>query len=289
MKLAGCLLIVALLTFSLCGIALAAPLSQVPVTDLTHRMTPEAYASFANTARLSLQRVAEYWNVDLNAALSEPISIEFMASSGHLPTSLFFFRAENNKKVKVVRVIGAAESPRQFAHKLTSALFPHQDKLIRNMMGEVAERDLGNRASFPACSKSADEWVAVLINTGSYIPLSQIGTDHADWGMAIINNLPVIRDRKRQHVRYAEAGSFGQYLVDRFGKTKMIEFYWQAKNPSHRPWQEVFGLPLEELEQQWLAQVNQRAAASPETIATLASIWRSNPQTACYQAQNSER
>ena len=112
MKMTGCLLIVALLAFFLSGIALAAPLSQVTVTDLTHRMTPEAYAYFANTAQLSLQRVAEYWNVDINAALSEPISIEFMASSGHLPTSLFFFRAANNKKVKVVRVIGAAENPR---------------------------------------------------------------------------------------------------------------------------------------------------------------------------------
>ena len=88
-----------------------------------------------------------------------------------------------------------------------------------------------------------DEWVAALINTGSYIPLAKIGTSHEDWGMEIVNNIPVVKDRQKQHASYAEAGSFGQYLLDAFGQEKMKEFY-RRTDLSYRPWKEVFGYSL---------------------------------------------
>ena len=102
--------------------------------------------------------------------------------------------------------------------------------------------------------------------------------------MAIVDNVPVVKDRKKQHAAYIEAGSFGQYLIDVFGQAKMKEFFYRA-DMTHRPWREVFGYPLEDLERQWLAQVKRKTAERPEAIATLAGFWQQDPRTACFQMQ----
>jgi len=124
----------------------------------------------------------------------------------------------------------------------------------------------------------------VLIQTGSYIPLGSIGTSHEDWGMEIVDNVPVVKDRKKQHASYIEAGSFGQYLIDAFSQEKMKEFYRRIEM-SYRPWRELFGYPLYELEQRWMAGVKQKAAEMPDTVSMLAGFWQKDPKTACYQVQ----
>lgn len=254
------------------------------IRDETANMSAEQFNRTAEKTRSTMDNIRKYWLADQEYLSSEVIRVEFAHSVSGTPNSLFFFRQENGRRVKVVRVFGGGEKPQQLAHKLTSAVFPHGDKLIRNMMGEASERQFGNPASFPVCGAGADEWVAVLIQTGSFIPLAKIGTGHADWGMAIVDNVPVIKDRKKQHAAYIEAGSFGQYLIDVFGQAKMKEFFYRA-DMTHRPWREVFGYPLEDLERQWLAQVKRKTAERPEAIATLAGFWQQDPRTACFQMQ----
>jgi len=232
-----------------------------------------------------MKNVTDYWMVDQKSELSEDILVEFAGQVHRVPSTFFFFRPENGQRVKVVRVYGGGDEPHQLAHKLTSALFPHPDKLVRNMMGEASERLYGNPLSFPMCGYGVDDWVAALLQSNSYIPMANIGTSHADWGMEVVNAVPVIKDRKKQHASYAEAGSFGQYLLDTFGPEKMKEFYRRTKS-SNRPWQEVFGIPLDELEKRWLDKVRQKAAENPEVAATLVSFWQKEPRSACFQAQN---
>jgi len=254
---------------------------QIIIKDLTGGMPRDQFARLTDKTRLTMGNVRAYWEV---ADHSDVILVEFVRQVHRVPSTFFFFRPENGRRVKVVRVYGGGEEPHQLAHKLTSALFPHPDKLVRNMMGEAAEMRFGNPVSFPMCGYAVDDWVAAFIRTDSYIPLAGIGTSHESWGMEIVNNVPVVKDRKKQHASYAEAGSFGQFLLETFGPGKMKEFYRRTQLPN-RPWREVFGSPLEELEQRWLDKVKQKAAENPEVTAAAVSFWQKDPRSACYQAQ----
>lgn len=146
-------------------------------------------------------------------------------------------------------------------------------------MGEASERKFGNRLSFPMCGADIDDWMAALLRTGSYIPLAQFGFKHEDWGMAAVNNAPVVNDRKKQHISYIQAGSFGRFLLEEFGVEKMKAFYRRADG-KQRPWQEVFGLTLDELESRWLENVKQRGIERQAAVSELVAYWLHDPQSA---------
>jgi hypothetical protein len=282
------LVILSLLFMGVAGAAPTDVAERLIVRDPSGKIPTETYAKLVDKAQLTFREISTYWGGAQGPGQSEKIVVEFDPSATRTPYSFFFFRTENGTRVRVVRVSGGGVQPHQLAHKLTSALFPHPDKLIRNMMGEASERQFGNPLSFPVCGAEIDEWVMALIQSGSYIPLSKIGTSHADWGMADINNAPVVKDRKKQHICYAEAGSFGQFLIDTFGRGKMKEFYRRTE-ANYRPWQEVFGFPLTELESQWLENVKRKTEGQQEIVAALTVYWGKNPTTACFEAQRQAR
>jgi hypothetical protein len=283
------LLLVFLLTVT--GVSAATPdQARVPlqIYDLSDKMSGDMYGSLVAKTNMLFSQINAYWSPMGAATTADPIVVEFMRQTQNMPNSFFFFRNENGARIKVVRVIGGGAAPQQLAHKLTSALLPHGDKLIRNMMGEFSEHEFGNPLSFPQCGASVDEWVAALIQSGDYVSLAKIGTSHADWGMEVINNAPVVTDRKKQHVRYAEAGSFGYFLIDSFGPKKMLEFYQRA-SLSHRPWQEVFGYPLMELEQRWLTSLKLKMATNQATVALIANHWQQDPVAACARVRDNKK
>lgn len=122
------------------------------------------------------------------------------------------------------------------------------------------------------------------MQAGSYIPLTNIGPDHSDWGMAIENNAPVVKDRARQHASYLEAGSFGEFLITAYGTEKMKQFNRLSKN-ALRPWEKVFGSSLEQLETRWHEWLKSRTARRRGNVATLAGLIKKDPTTACFAAQ----
>lgn len=125
---------------------------------------------------------------------------------------VFFWETSGSRRTRVVQVFGTEGSPQMPAHKLTSAVFPNWDKLIRNIMGTLAEERVGNPLTFPACGLDDDDWVLALRRSGAYLPLRDLGPDHESWGMGDSGGGKlVIHDRDRQHRAYAEAGSFGAY------------------------------------------------------------------------------
>ena len=82
-----------------------------------------------------------------------------------------------------------------------------------------------------------------LKRTGSYIPIKELKEEHEDWGMSFKGKMPVVTDRKRQHASYIEAGSFGQFLLKKYGTEKMKAFYRRSMRQK-RPWQDIFGVDL---------------------------------------------
>jgi len=266
--------------------ALGAPIEteRLIIRDVTGNISPESFKKLASKADLTLTKVLQFWSTEPRIKQFGKIVVEFDHSDPKANYSFFFFRQEKGQKVRVVGVFGGGEDPHHLAHKLTSAVFPNSDKLIRNMMGEASEVRFGNPLSFPMCGFDKDCWVIALSQAGSYIPLAKIGSEHSDWGMEIQNNLPKVKDRVKQHTSYLEAGSFGEFLINTYGIEKMKQFnQLSTKNP--RPWKEVYGVTLEALEAKWLEAIRSKSQGKEETISTLVKLLRDNPNTACTSAQ----
>jgi hypothetical protein len=255
------------------------------IRDVTGNIPPESFKRLVSKTDSTLTKVLQFWSTDPRIKQFGKIIVEFDHSDPKANYSFFFFRQEKGQKVRVVGVFGGGEDPHHLAHKLTSAVFPNSDKLIRNMMGEASEVRFGNPLSFPMCGFDKDCWVIALSRTGSYIPLAKIGSEHSDWGMEIQNNLPKVKDRVKQHTSYLEAGSFGEFLINTQGIEKMKQFnQLSTKNP--RPWKEVYGVTLEALEAKWLEAIRSKSQGKDETISTLVKLLRDNANTACTSAQD---
>jgi len=252
--------------------------------DITGKIPPERVEKLASEADSTLTEILRFWSAAPRVNELGKIIVEFDHPLPKARTSIFFWSKEKGQRVRVVRVFGGNEHPHQLAHKLTSAVFPNPDKLIRNMMGEASEKRFGNPLAFPMCGFDKDEWIMALLQVGSYIPLTRIGPAHSDWGMEINNNVPAVKDRPKQHASYLEAGSFGEFLITTYGTEKMKQFNRRSRNKS-RPWKEVFGMTLEQLEAQWLESVKLGSRDKEGKISTLVQLIRNDPNTACFSAQ----
>ena len=93
-------------------------------------------------------------------------------------------------------------------------------------MGIPSEIRFGNMESFPMCGLNIDDWVLALRDAGAYRPLSELKPEHEPWGHTMgPHGLLVVTDERRQQISYAEAGSFGAYLLRSYGTSKMKSFY----------------------------------------------------------------
>jgi len=267
------------------GTGTTAETERLVIRDITGKMSPERFEKLTSKADSTLTEVLRFWSSEARVNELGKIIVEFDQALPKASTSIFFWSKEKGQRVRVVRVYGGDDYPHLLAHKLTSAVFPNPDKLIRNMMGEASEKRFGNPLSFPMCGFDKDEWVMALLQVGSYIPLPKIGPDHSDWGMELKNNVPEVKDRPKQHASYLEAGSFGEFLITTYGAEKMKQFNRLSRNKS-RPWKEVFGLTVEQLEAKWLEAIKSASRDKEGKISTLAKLVRNDPTGACYSAQN---
>jgi hypothetical protein len=142
------------------------------------------------------------------------------------------------------------------------------------------EEQVGNPLTHPGCGFSSDDWVLVFKRMNSLIPLNELGPDHESWGHKVgADGFPAVFDRARQSKAYAEAGSFGKYLIQTYGINKMKKFHELSR--SERPWQGIFGMTLQELEANWLKTLQ----ADEKTISTLSKLFERSPDRACLEAQ----
>ncbi len=94
----------------------------------------------------------------------------------------------------------------------------------------------------------------------------------------------LILDKPKQHKAYAETGSFGNYLFKTYGinKIKRLQRLSQEKD---RPWQDVFGIGLQELEANGLNHLRTNGETRAENVPILLKLLERNPGTACALAQ----
>jgi hypothetical protein len=246
-----------------------------------------SYARLQELAELAEQTLGEIlqaWQFRARVGRFGKIRLVFDRPIRETRTSIFFWSREEGDRVRIVRVFGAQGQPYGLAHKLTHAVFPSRDKLIRNMMGIYSENRFGSRKSFPMCGHQNDHWVRALIRLGSYIPLASLGPDHGDWGMEFRNQRPFVSDRARQHAAYVESGSFGEYLIKTHGIKRMKRLCRLARDGG-RAWQEVYGLSLKELEAAWLGQLKASRQVNSKEVAALMDLLKDNPRTACQRAR----
>jgi hypothetical protein len=255
------------------------------VSDATGKLSNDQLKSLADQAQTMLGRILAFWSADPGRDRYDKIRVIFDVPRRDVYSSVFYWEKEDGRRVRIVRVFKSEGLPQMMAHKLTSAVFPQKDKLIRNMMGILTEAQIGNPLTFPMCGFSSDEWVLVLLQTKSYIPLNELGPDHESWGMKDAGGGKLsISDKVKQHKAYAETGSFGNYLFKTYGinKIKRLQKLSQEKD---RPWQEVFGISLQELESNWLKHLRTNGETKKENVSMVLKLFEKDPGTACAAAQ----
>jgi hypothetical protein len=255
------------------------------VSDATGNLSNDQLKSAANRAQAMLDRILAFWSASARVNRFGKIRVIFDAPRRDVYSSVLYRSKKDGQRVRIVQVFGFEGSPQMMAHKLTSAVFPQKDKLIRNMMGILTETQVGNPLTFPMCGFSSDDWVWVLLKTKSYIPLNELGPDHESWGMKDAGSGKLlIYDKARQHKAYAEAGSFANYIYKTYGinKVKRLQRLSHEKN---RPWQDVFGLTIQELEANWLKNLRENKKIREENVSIVLKLLERNPGTACAEAQ----
>jgi len=242
-------------------------------------------ARLAGQAQDTLQKVLAFWSADAGTGRFGKIRVSFEPPRREIYSSVFYWDEAGGKRTRAVRVFGTEGAPQMMAHKLTSAVFPQKDKLIRNMMGILAEANVGNPMTFPMCGCGSDAWALALMNMKSFIPLNELGPDHESWGMRDngAGRLSV-HDKARQHKAYAEAGSFGSYLFRTYGVNR-IKLFQRLSQSKSRPWQDAFGADLPRLEANWLEALRASGAASGDNVAAAQQLIGRDPATACAEAQ----
>jgi hypothetical protein len=259
--------------------------SHLIVSDATGNLSNEQLKRSADSAQETLNRILVFWSADPRIERSGKIRVVLDVPRRDVYSSVFYWDRKGDQRIRIVRVFGTDGTPQMMAHKLTSAVFPQKDKLIRNMMGILTEAQVGNPLAFPMCGFSSDEWVLAFLETRSYIPLNELGPDHESWGMKDAGGGKLlILDKAKQHKAYAETGSFGNYLFKTYGINK-IKRLQRLSQEKHRPWQDVFGISLQELEANWLKHLRTNGATREENVSIVLKLLERNPDTACSEAQ----
>ena len=250
------------------------------------RMPEARLKAKADEAQAMLDRVLEFWSADAGVDRFGKIHVVFDAPlERDTYSSVLVANISGGRRVRTVRVFGSLRAPENLVHKLTTAVLAQPDKLIRNMIGVATEERIGNRLSHPSCGFRSDDWVLALSNLGLRVPLAELGPDHESWGMQVgADGTPAVFDRARQSRAYAEAGSFGGYLIETFGIEKMKRLQRLSLSKA-RPWPDVYGMTLQELEDGWMNSLRAKAGSSREVVTRLTSLWKANPKTACSRAQ----
>jgi hypothetical protein len=257
------------------------------VSDATNKLSDARLKSLADQTQTMLEYILAFWSVDSGISQLGKIRVIFDA-----PRRLDYYTSvvdlaykEDGRRVRTVRVFGAERSPLEVVHKLTQAIFLREDKLIRNMIGVSTEEKLGNPLSFPGCGFSSDDWVLAFLKTKTFIPLNELGPDHESWGMKVgADGFPSVFDRARQSTAYAEVGSFGSYLIRTYGINKIKHFY-ELSGRKQRPWKDVFGIDIQELEANWLKTLQVDGKIKDENVSILSKLFEKDPNTACLVAQ----
>jgi hypothetical protein len=255
------------------------------VSDSTGKLSNEQLKRLADHAQEKLSRILAFWSADPGIGRFGKIRLVFDEPRRDVYSSVFYWDKKGNQSRRIVRVFGTDGAPQMMSHKLTSAVFPQKDKLVRNMMGILTEARVGNPLTFPMCGFTSDEWVLALLKTKSYIPLNELGPDHESWGMKDAGGGKLsIQDKAKQHKAYAEAGSFGNYLFETYGINKIKQFH-RLSHEKNRPWQDVFGIGMQELEGNWLKTLRANEKVKEDNVSIVLKLFERNPGTACAEAQ----
>jgi hypothetical protein len=255
------------------------------VSDSTGRLTAEQLKSTAGQTQETLNRVLAFWSADPGIGRFGKIRVIYDVPRRDVYSCVFYWEQKGDQRIRVVQVFGTEGAPQMLAHKLTSAVFPQKDKLIRNLMGILTEAQVGNPLTFPMCGFSTDEWALAILQTKAYIPLGDLGPDHESWGMEDSGGGKLtIFDKVKQHKAYAETGSFANFLWETYGvlKIKKLQRLSQEKD---RPWSDAFGAGLQELESNWLKHLGTNGKATEDNVSLLVKLLEKSPGSAASDAQ----
>ncbi|HEV8343704.1 MAG TPA: hypothetical protein VGR30_15140 [Candidatus Binatia bacterium] len=171
----------------------------------------------------------------------------------------------------IVFYASAAAQGRVLVHEVTHIVTGrHEDFFIRHLDAPYMEEKFGSILSFPTCGYSLDLWAAAYLSTNRLVPLDQMSPNSSDWGYALdrARKVTYVANPHRQHLSYTVAGSFGKYLIERYGAGMFKEFHARG----FRAWNEVYKKPLKSLEGEWRDNLRALLERETNTVKSLVSF-----------------
>lgn len=253
--------------------------AHLSVHDATGTLGWERLTALAERVEQVLAGVRDAWGLDAQVENRGKIRVLYDEPlRGHCTATFFQPGGAAPGRPRTLRVFGCAEAPLMLAHKMTSALMPQPDKLLRNMWGALSEGWVGDPASFPACGQDVDDWARAFGRGGMLIPLAELGPDHQSWGMRDEGGGRLVAfDRHRQQRAYAEAASFARYLAAKHGLEALKRLQRLSHTRGGRPWREALGADLDELEARWLESLRGGSAGREERVGLLVRMMNAGP------------
>jgi hypothetical protein len=259
--------------------------THLTVHDLTNTLSSQELKAQAAQLEELLSSIIAFWDISDTEWGQGKIDVDLDEPAPGMPYFTVFEMQKKGKiQVRLIHVVGFKEKPMELAHKMIHALFPQEDKLIRNMMGIPVEMRFGNPLSFPLCGFSVHAWVLAQRRAGRFIHIKDLGTEHEDWGMAFKDGLPVVNDPALQHLSYAIAGSFGDYLLQIYGP-KALKLFYKLSLAKPRPWEDSFGKTADALETEWLAWITGQEKALEKDVQYLEGLIKADPAKARFKAE----
>lgn len=173
--------------------------------------------------------------------------------------------------LRIILYSTPAAQGRVLVHEVTHIVTGrHPDFFIRHLDAPYMEEKFGNVQSFPSCGHSVDLWSAAYLSADRLVPLNQISPNSSEWGYAMnpASKVVFVADPHRQHLYYTAAGSFGKYLIERYGAEIFKKFHARGS----RAWNDVYGKPLPSLEGEWKDGLRRLLEKETNTVKSLVSF-----------------
>lgn len=230
-------------------------------------LDPEELARVAELLEKAFNQASAFLDIEYDVVAKGKIPVLFRSPQGIVGfttpqmTIVFHKYRDALKSVPGIAMIG------EVTHIITGR---HEDYLIRHLEAVYLEtKFVGNRA-YPACGFTLHLQAAALLEDKRLVPIEEIPADLFQWGFKP-GVWESIDDRKKAHRFYTESGSFGQYLLERYGVAALN----RLRSRPDRAWSYGYGKSLEELQMEWLELLEGVRRQYPARVKQLAQIAQS--------------
>lgn len=201
-------------------------------------------AQVAELLEKSFAHATSFLGIEYDVAAKGKIPVLFRSPPGIIGFTTAYMAIVFSDYRRALGVAPGMTMVAEITHIITGR---HPDYLIRHLDALYSERKFMGTVTFPGCGFTFHQQAAALVEAGRLVPIAEVPADLFQWGF-VPGKIESVGDLQQTHRFYAEAGSFGQYLIERYG----VEAMNRLRSRPDRAWSYAYGKSLYELQAEWL-------------------------------------